>query len=118
MAQLRTHKFVASLPAELEADAIYYVRTGAGFDQYVTNHSGTIVAYPVNTRKAVNTIINRNPSGISSVIESIDGSDKETSFIRTNGKITSVIETYRGKTKTTTLTRTNGNITSINVVET
>lgn len=48
MAQLRTHKFVASLPAQLEADAIYYVRTGAGFDQYVTNHSGTIVAYPLN----------------------------------------------------------------------
>lgn len=48
MAQLKTHKFVAALPPELEADAIYFVRAGSGFDLYVTNHSGTIVAYPAN----------------------------------------------------------------------
>lgn len=48
MAQVKHHKFVAALPAELEADAIYYVRAGTGFDLYVTNSSGTIVAYPIN----------------------------------------------------------------------
>lgn len=48
MAQVKFHKFVAALPAELEADAIYYVRAGAGFDIYVTNSSGTVVAYPLN----------------------------------------------------------------------
>lgn len=48
MAQVKHHKFVAALPAELEADAIYYVRAGAGFDLYVTNSSGTIVAYALN----------------------------------------------------------------------
>lgn len=48
MAQLKTHKFVAALPPELEADAIYFVRSGSGFDLYVTNHSGTTVAYPAN----------------------------------------------------------------------
>lgn len=49
MAQLKTHKFVAALPPVLEADAIYFVRSGVGYDQYVTNHSGTIVAYPSNS---------------------------------------------------------------------
>lgn len=48
MAQVKHHKFVAALPVELEADAIYYVRAGAGFDLYVTNSSGTVVAYPGN----------------------------------------------------------------------
>ena len=48
MAQVKFHKFVAALPAELEADAIYYVRAGAGFDIYVTNSSGVVVAYPLN----------------------------------------------------------------------
>lgn len=48
MAQIKTHKFVAALPPELEADAIYFVRSGSGFDLYVTNHSGTIVAYGLN----------------------------------------------------------------------
>lgn len=49
MAQLKTHKFVSALPPELEADAIYFVRAGSGFDLYVTNHSGTTVAYPANS---------------------------------------------------------------------
>lgn len=49
MAQLKTHKFVSALPPVLEADAIYFVRAGSGFDLYVTNHSGTIVAYPANS---------------------------------------------------------------------
>lgn len=48
MAQIKTHKYVAALPPVLEADAIYFVRAGDGFDLYVTNHSGTIVAYPLN----------------------------------------------------------------------
>lgn len=48
MATVKHHKVVAALPAELESDAIYYVRTGAGYDQYVTNGAGLIVAYPLN----------------------------------------------------------------------
>lgn len=46
------HKVVAALPSELLADAIYYVRSGTGFDIYVTNASGTIVAYPTNQKLA------------------------------------------------------------------
>lgn len=52
MANIKHHKFVASLPAVLEADSIYFVRVGSGYDQYVTNHSGQIVAYPMNQQRA------------------------------------------------------------------
>lgn len=55
MATVKHHKVVAALPAELEPDAIYYVRAGAGYDQYVTNHAGMIVAYPLNAPSAAAT---------------------------------------------------------------
>jgi hypothetical protein len=43
------HKVVSALPGTLDANSIYYVRVGTGFDLYVTNDSGTIVAYPINS---------------------------------------------------------------------
>ena len=48
MAALKTHKFVAALPGALDADSIYFVRAGLGFDIYVTNGSGQINAYSLN----------------------------------------------------------------------
>lgn len=48
MALIQQHKIVSSLPGTLAANAIYYVRVGTGFDIYVTNSIGTIVAYPLN----------------------------------------------------------------------
>lgn len=52
MAIVKHHKVVAALPAVLEPDAIYYVRAGGGYDQYVTNSTGMLVAYPANYAKA------------------------------------------------------------------
>jgi len=52
MAIVQQHKFVNALPAQLEANAIYYVRVRSGIDLYVTNASGTIVAYPTNQKMA------------------------------------------------------------------
>ncbi|MDH0334455.1 hypothetical protein [Metapseudomonas otitidis] len=48
MPKISQFKVVAALPATLEPDAVYYVRVGTGFDIYVTNSSGTVVAYPSN----------------------------------------------------------------------
>ena len=48
MAELRVEKYVSNLPGVLEANTLYFVRTGTGFDLYVTNNIGTIVAYPLN----------------------------------------------------------------------
>lgn len=53
MAQFKVHKFVSALPSTLEPDAVYFVRAGTGFDLYVTNSSGTVVAYELN--KTANT---------------------------------------------------------------
>lgn len=54
MAVYKPHKYVSVLPATLEADSVYFVRTGAGFDLYVTNSSGTVVAYPANYVRTIN----------------------------------------------------------------
>lgn len=48
MAKVLQHKVVSALPTPLEANSIYFVRVGTGFDIHVTNSSGTIVAYPIN----------------------------------------------------------------------
>lgn len=48
MAAVLHHKLVNSLPGTLQANSVYYVRTGTGFDAYVTNNLGIVVAYPLN----------------------------------------------------------------------
>lgn len=48
MATLKTHKVVSALPDPLEADSVYFVRVGAGFDLHVTNSAGLVVAYALN----------------------------------------------------------------------
>jgi hypothetical protein len=52
MATLRFAKVVSSLPATLTPNTLYLVRTGAGFDLYVSDATGSI-AYPVNAPTAV-----------------------------------------------------------------
>lgn len=49
MALLRVSKVVSSLPGSLDANTVYFVRVGAGFDLYVTNDTGTVVAYQINS---------------------------------------------------------------------
>ena len=46
--KLLSEKHVSALPGTLAADTLYYVRTGAGFEVYLTNSTGTLVAYPLN----------------------------------------------------------------------
>lgn len=52
MPTIKHHKLVATLPAVLEANAIYFVRAGGGVDIYTTNGSGTIIAYRHNQGEA------------------------------------------------------------------
>lgn len=63
---LKQHKIVAALPSPLEADSIYYIRVGTGFDQYVTNGLGQIVAYPDNAKtiaeKAAADVLGKEPT--------------------------------------------------------
>lgn len=48
MADFNAAKVVAAVPSPPEPDTIYLVRTGAGFDMYVTNSVGEVKAYPLN----------------------------------------------------------------------
>jgi len=48
VAEFAAHKVVSSLPGVLAANTLYLVRVGTGFRPYVTNSSGTIVAYPLD----------------------------------------------------------------------
>jgi hypothetical protein len=56
MELVRYEKVVSSLPWTLTANTIYLVRTGTGFDMYVTNDTGLVVAYPVNSKNTFETV--------------------------------------------------------------
>lgn len=47
MATFNPHKVISALPGVLEASSVYFVRTGAGIDMYVTDSTGS-VAYKNN----------------------------------------------------------------------
>lgn len=72
MAQINQHKVVASLPDPLEANSIYYVRVGEGFDIYVTNGSGVVVDYKLNAALAVEDI-QQQIGDIGSALDAING---------------------------------------------
>lgn len=48
MATFKIEKVVSALPGTLVADTVYAVRTGSGFDLYITDSTGT-VAHLVNS---------------------------------------------------------------------
>lgn len=61
MAAFKIHKVVSVLPQTLQADAVYLVRVGAGFDLYVSDSTGAI-AHKVN-QAAGGTSSDRNVDG-------------------------------------------------------
>jgi hypothetical protein len=46
MANFKASKVVSSLPGTLEANTLYFVRTGAGFNIYLTDNTGLLVFQP------------------------------------------------------------------------
>jgi len=120
MANFKPHKIVSSLPEELEANSVYYVRVGAGFDIYTTNSSGTIVAYALNApevSESTVTTYSYTNGLITSMTEVVDGTNRVTTYNYTDGVLTSFAVVHNGVTKTTTLTYTNGVIASSSMVE-
>lgn len=61
MSSLLTEKVVAALPGVLTPSTIYFVRVGTGFDIYVTNDQGQVVAYPLNNPAYID-LIEPNPA--------------------------------------------------------
>lgn len=47
MVAFKAKKVIANLPSTLEPDTVYYVRTGVGFDTYLTDSTGN-VAHKLN----------------------------------------------------------------------
>jgi len=47
MSNFKVSKLVSSLPANLEPNAVYFVRTGVGFDLYCTDQTGSF-AHQIN----------------------------------------------------------------------
>lgn len=98
MALIKSHKFVNSLPAQLEADAIYFVRKGVGYEQYVTNGSGTLVAYPANYLTTIKTVNGESLVGEGDlVIESGSGKLSATNPV-IEGSITEDVYAISGTT--------------------
>lgn len=56
MSSFKIDKVISTLPAVLEADKVYVVRTGSGFDLYVTENTGTIAYKLNNTRASIEAI--------------------------------------------------------------
>lgn len=52
MSVAKFRKEVSQLPATLEPDTIYAIRTGAGFDLYISDSTGAI-AYKTNEKQEV-----------------------------------------------------------------
>lgn len=48
-AALKFNKVISELPQSLEPDAVYFVRTGDGFNMFVTDETGN-VAFQMNPR--------------------------------------------------------------------
>lgn len=65
---IKQHKVVSALPTPLEADSVYFVRVGSGFDVVVTNGSGTIVPYDLNAKSA---LASKAASGVNGDITSL-----------------------------------------------
>ena len=47
MSEFRAQKVVSSLPATLQANTLYFVRIGSGFDLYCSDQTGSI-AHKIN----------------------------------------------------------------------
>lgn len=64
-------KVVNQLPAVLEVDSLYYVKTGSGFDLYVSNNTGTsalkINAVSPDSFESFSKNLASNPAAISYV---------------------------------------------------
>jgi hypothetical protein len=48
MSNIKFHKVVGSLPGTLEANSVYFVRTGLGFSIHLTNDLGEVNSYNLN----------------------------------------------------------------------
>lgn len=81
MSDLKIYKEIGGVPSNFGADSIYAIRTGPGFDLYLTDTTGSVV-YKLNESSKVssesNNILRANPDGLHA---SIPEAENTVSFI-------------------------------------
>lgn len=97
MSILKARKEVAVLPSVLEADTIYVIRAGAGFDLYISDNTGAIAHKLNGCATALTSPVFAYTNGVLSGITYTDGSFKTFSYL--NGKVIT-IDLTRGLVKT------------------
>ena len=97
MTILKARKEVAALPSLLEANTIYVIRTGMGFDLYITDNTGSIAHKLNGCATALTSPVFSYTNGVLTGITYTDGSFKTFTYI--NGKI-ATIDLTRGLAKT------------------
>jgi hypothetical protein len=61
MPVFRVEKVVANLPSTLQADTVYAVRAGAGFDLYITDATGSVAHQPNSSSGLAKTTVSISP---------------------------------------------------------
>lgn len=84
MATFSINKVVSSLPTPLVANSVYIVRVGVGYDQYVTNSTGEIVAYKMNTGTGDNTTALEGLTGTADTVPYFTGAGAMSLALFTN----------------------------------
>lgn len=110
---IRFRKEVASLPVTLDADTLYAVRRGIGFDLYITDSTGQIAHKVNNTDDPLKSPqFAYDTAGNLSGITYADGSTKALTY--TAGKLTQTVLTRGALVVTKTFAYdTNGILTGI-----
>lgn len=74
------HKVIAQLPSQLEPNAVYFVRVGTGFDQYLTDNNGEVALKLNNTDSPLTSPAFTYNSGQLTGIAYSDGTTKTFSY--------------------------------------
>ena len=126
MSAIKFHKVVGSLPGTLEANSVYFLRTGAGFSIHITNDLGQVEAYNLNTSSVAPESsaywdFVYDGDDVSIINKWSDNTKTEhllnIAFIFTSGNLTTITITDWVKALTTSISLTwlNGNIANIQV---
>jgi hypothetical protein len=112
MANFKVYKSISAIPTPYEANAIYFVRVGLGFDLYMADSTGTNV-FKSNepTVPELTTSITYNPNGTVNVVTTSMGT--KTMAYNPDGTLASITGT--GIYKNKAFSYSSGTLTSVTV---
>lgn len=96
MDKVQHRKEVSTLPSTLEPDTLYYVRVGAGFDLYLTDHTGSH-AYKINDNTEIVNVLTDNSTdkaASASTVKSLNDNKVNKSGDTMTGRLTLSTNTW------------------------